>query len=59
MYGCKEGAREAKGSWWERTYELKDGERFIQYRAFGLEEWPLDVVYGPDGDTRAVFESCE
>ncbi len=48
-----------KGSWWGRTYELKDGERFIQYRAFGLEEWPLDVVYGPDGDTRAVFESCE
>ena len=59
LWYCTSRPIEAKDSWWGCHYELKDGERFIQYRVFGLEEWPIDVVYGPDGDSRTVFESYE
>lgn len=59
LWYCTSRPIEAKDSWWGRAYELKDGERFIQYRVFGLESWPIDVVHGPDGDTRIVFESYE
>ena len=59
LWYCASRPIEAKDSWWGRNYKLKDGERFIQYRVFGLESWPIDIVYGPDGDTRIVFESYE
>jgi len=54
-------AREIKmeDSLWGRWYELQEGERCVQYRVFGSGEWPIDVVYGPEGRVREVFDSYE
>lgn len=46
-------------SLWGRGYELQEGERCVQYRVFGSEEWPIDVVYGAEGRVERVFESYE
>ena len=59
LWYCTSRPIEMKDSWWGRNYELQDGEQCIQYRVFGLSEWPIDVVYGPDGHVRRVFESYE
>lgn len=59
LWYCTSHPIEMKESWWGHYYELQDGEYCIQYRVFGLPMCPIDIVYGPDGDTRIVFESYE
>lgn len=59
LWYCTSRPIEMKDSWWGRDYELQDGERCIQYRVFGLPDCPIDIVYGPDGHVRRVFESYE
>ncbi len=56
---CSAREIEMKDSLWGRNYELQEGERCVQYRVFGRGEWPIDVVYGPEGQMRVVFESYE
>lgn len=59
LWYCTSRPIEMKDSLWGRGYELQDGESCIQYRVFGHPFCPIDVVYGPDGDIRTVFESYE
>ena len=59
LWFCSSREIEMKDSLWGRNYELQEGERCVQYRVFGREDWPIDVVYGPEGQMRRVFESYE
>lgn len=59
LWFCRAHPIEMKDSLWGWHYDLQTGERCIQYRVFGLPEWSIDVVYGPDGHVRWVFESYE
>lgn len=59
LWYCTSRPIEMKKSLLGCYYELQDGEYCIQHRVFGLPMCPIDVVYGPDGDTRIVFESYE
>ena len=59
LWYCTSRPIEMKDSCWGRNYELQNGEQCIQYRVFGSREWSIDVVYGPDGHVRWVFESYE
>ena len=59
LWFCSAREIEMKDSWWGCNYELKEGEWCVQYRVFGSGEWPIDVVYGPEGRVRVVFESYE
>ena len=59
LWYCTSRPIEMKDSLWGCHYELQTGERCVQYRVFGSREWPIDVVYGPDGHVRRVFESYE
>ncbi|MBQ9344688.1 MAG: hypothetical protein IJT88_05685 [Kiritimatiellae bacterium] len=59
LWFCSALEIEMKDSWWGRNYVLQEGEWCVQYRVFGSEEWPIDVVYGPEGRVRVVFDSYE
>ncbi|MBP5787243.1 MAG: hypothetical protein J6Y19_05470 [Kiritimatiellae bacterium] len=59
LWFCTSRPIEMEDSLWGRNYELKEGERCIQYRVFGSGDCPIDVVYGPEGRVRMVFESYE
>ena len=48
-----------KDSSWGSGHELQPGERMMQYRILWNKNCPLDVVYGPDGDVRAIYTSYE
>ena len=59
LWFCSSREIEMKDSLWGRDYELQEGEWCVQYRVFGCGEWPFDVVYGPEGRVRMVFDSYE
>ncbi len=59
LWFCSAREIEMKDSLWGRDYELQEGEWCVQYRVFGKEDWPIDVVYGPEGRVREVFDSYE
>ena len=60
LWFCTSREIEMEESLWGRGYyELQEGERCVQYRVFGSEEWPIDVVYGEEGNVVRVFESYE
>ena len=59
LWFCSAREIEMKDSWWGCHYELREGEWCVQYRVFGSGEWPIDVVYGPEGRVRVVFDSYE
>lgn len=59
LWFCSSREIEMKESWWGCHYELQEGEWCVQYRVFGSGEWPIDVVYGPEGRVRVVFDSYE
>ena len=59
LWFCPSREIKMEDSLWGRGFALQEGERCVQYRVFGSEEWPIDVVYGPEGRVREVFESYE
>lgn len=48
-----------KDSMWGSRYNLKPGERMVQYRILWHENCPLDVVYDDADRVQAVFTSYE
>lgn len=48
-----------KDSMWGNGYELKDGERMMQYCILWNKNCPLDVVYDKDDTIRAIYTSYE
>ena len=48
-----------KDSMWGNGYELKDGERMMQYCILWNKNCPLDVVYDKDDAIRAIYTSYE
>ena len=46
-------------SMWGNGYELKNGERMMQYCILWNKNCPLDVVYDKDDAIRAIFTSYE
>ena len=48
-----------KDSMWGNGYDLKDGERMMQYGILWNKKCPLDVVYDKDDNISAIFPSYE
>ena len=46
-------------SMWGRHYEIKPGERMLQYCILWDERCPLDVVYDDTDNIKAIFTSYE
>ena len=48
-----------KESMWGNGYNLKDGERMMQYGILWNKKCPLDVVYDKDDNISAIYTSYE
>ena len=48
-----------KDSMWGNGYELKSGERMMQYGILWNNNCPLDVVYDKDDNISAIYTSYE
>ena len=59
LHGYSSREIQPKDSIWGSGHELQPGERMMQYRILWNKNCPLDVVYDPDGQVRAIYTSYE